>query len=218
MAPYLLEILSIRYTDRVMTSKRKAGSARGSARGDRLPIPVPGEPHPFVASPQSRELSEFEFSLIILMFGFMRWVENCMEAASFRGLNALDALVLHAANHRARRRRLADICMVLNIDDSHLVSYSLKKLVAAGLVKVLPIGRERHFETTPLGDEACIGYRKVRERFLVPSLAWLSAERNMVHDAGAFLRTMTAIYDQAGRFATAESNAAPKPPPLHTKR
>ena len=42
-----------------------------------------------MASPQSRELSELEFLLIILMFGFMRWVENCMEAASFRELNAL---------------------------------------------------------------------------------------------------------------------------------
>ena len=201
-----------------MTARRKPAVRTASARGDRLPKPVPGEPHPFVASPQSRELSEFEFSLIILTFGFMRWVQNCMEAASFRGLNSLDVLVLHTVNHRARGRRLAEVCMVLNIDDTHLVSYSIKKLVAAGLVKVLPIGRERHFETTPLGDEACIGYRKVREQFLVPSLAWLSGERNMVHDAGAFARTMTAIYDQAGRFATAESHAAPRRPPLHTKR
>jgi predicted MarR family transcription regulator len=108
--------------------------------------------------------------------------------------------------------------MVLNIDDTHLVSYALKKLVAADLVKVRPTGRERHYETTPLGDEACIAYRKVREKFLVPSLAWVSGERNMVRDTGAFLRTMTAIYDQAGRFATAESSAAPQKPPLHTKR
>ena len=183
-----------------------------------LPVPVPGQPHPFVASPQSHELSEFEYALIILAFGFMRWVENCMEAAGFRGLNPLDVLVLHTVNHRARGRRLAEVCMVLNIDDTHLVSYALKKLVAAGLVKVLPTGRERHFETTPLGDEACIAYRKVREKFLVPSVAWLSGERSMVRDTGAFLRTMTAIYDQAGRFATAESSATPKAPPLHTKR
>jgi hypothetical protein len=31
------------------------------------------------------------------------------------------------------------------------------------------------------------------------------------------MRTMTAIYDQAGRFATAESTDAPQAP-LHTKR
>jgi predicted MarR family transcription regulator len=200
-----------------MSSQQKA-SRRATRGASKLPVPVPGQPHPFVASSQSHELSEFEFSLIIATFGFMRWVENCMEAANFRGLNSLDVLVLHTVNHRARGRRLAEVCMVLNIDDTHLVSYSLKKLVAAGLVKVLPTGRERHFETTPVGDEACIAYRKVREKFLVPSLAWLSGERNMVRDAGGFLRTMTALYDQAGRFATAESSGAPKPPPLHTKR
>jgi predicted MarR family transcription regulator len=202
--------ISRRGTDRKKASRRSRSATSA--------VPVPGQPHPFGASPQSHELSEFEYSLIILSFGFMRWVENCMEAASFRGLNSMDVLVLHTVNHRARGRRLAEVCMVLNVDDTHLVSYSLKKLVAADLVKVLPIGRERHFETTPRGDEACMAYRKVREKFLVPSLAWLSGERNMVHDAGAFMRTMTAIYDQAGRFATAESSVAPKTPPLHTKR
>jgi len=203
------------------SDRRGSGRKRTSRRAEAapaLPVPVPRQPHPFTASPQSHELSGFEFSLIIVAFGFMRWVENCMEAANFRGLNSLDVLVLHTVNHRARGRRLAEVCMVLNIDDTHLVSYSLKKLVAAKLVQVLPTGRERHFETTPLGDEACMGYRKVREKFLVPSLAWLSGERNMLRDAGAFLRTMTAIYDQAGRFATAESSAAPQSPPLHTKR
>lgn len=179
--------------------------------------PVPGEPHPFRASAQSGELSEFEFALIILMFGFQRWVVHCMEAARYRGLGALDILVLHAVNHRARGRRLSEICMVLNVDDTHLVAYALKKLVASGLVKVNARGRERHYESTATGDEACMEYRRVRETILIPALSWLSGERNVVRDAGAFMRTMTAIYDQAGRFATAQSAGSPAPP-LHTKR
>lgn len=192
-------------------------SRRKPARSRAVPVPVPTEPHPFVASAQSRELSEFEFSLIILMFGFQRWVVNCMEAAGFRGVNALDILVLHAVNHRARGRRLSEICMVLNIDDTHLVAYALKKLVAAGLVAISAQGRERHFETTPMGDRACMEYRQIREMFLIPALSWLSGERSVVRDAGAFMRTMTAIYDQAGRFATAGSATAPRTT-LHTKR
>jgi len=32
-----------------------------------------------------------------------------------RGLNALDILVMHTVNHRARGKRLSEICMVLNI-------------------------------------------------------------------------------------------------------
>jgi predicted MarR family transcription regulator len=172
----------------------------------------------FVPNAASRDLSEFEYALIILTYGFQRWVENCMEAANVRGLNALDILVLHAVNHRARGRRLAEICMVLNIDDTHLVAYALKKLAAAHLVLVTPRGRERHFETTAKGEAACLAYRVVREDFLVPSLAWVAGRHDTVRDTAGFLRTMTALYDQAGRFATAASAGAPKTPPLHTKR
>ena len=166
----------------------------------------------------SQDLSEFEYALIILTNGFQRWVEHCMEAAKVRGLNSLDILVLHAVNHRARGRRLAEICMVLNIDDTHLVAYALKKLAAANLVLVTPKGRERHFETTATGESACIAYRRVRENFLVPSLSWLAGRHDTVRESAGFLRTMTALYDQAGRFATAESADQPRLPPVHTKR
>ena len=154
---------------------------------------------------------------IILTYGFQRWVVSCMEAANVRGLGALDVLVLHTVNHRARNRRLSEICMVLNIDDTHLVAYALKKLVAAGLVAVSRRGRERHYQTTPAGDAACLDYRHVREKFLVPSLSWLSDSGSVLPNMAAFLRTMTGLYDQAGRFATAASLEQPKPPPVRTK-
>ncbi len=141
-----------------------------------------------------------------------------MQAAGVRGLNALDILVLHSVNHRARGRRLSEICMVLNIDDSHLVAYSLKKLAAAHLVLVTPKGRERHYETTPKGETACVDYRGMRENYLVPSLSWVAGRHDTVRDTAGFLRTMTALYDQAGRFATAATAGQPKLPPVHTKR
>ncbi|MDB6082467.1 MAG: hypothetical protein JWN43_348 [Gammaproteobacteria bacterium] len=163
-------------------------------------------------------LSGFEYSLIILMYGFSSWVENCMAAAHVRGLGALDILVLHAVNHRARGRRLSEIGMVLNIDDTHLVGYALKKLVAAELVEVRRIGRERHYETTALGDQVCFRYRQVRDEHLVSSLSWMADAGGELSRAAAVLRTVTALYDQAGRFATAESHGQPRPPPVRTKR
>lgn len=172
----------------------------------------------FVPSDISKDLSDFEFSLFTLMFGFQSWTENCMSAADVRGLNSLDILVLHAVNHRARGRKQTEICMVLNIEDSHLVAYALKKLVAADLVQSTAEGRERHFETTAKGSEACLGYRRVREEFLVPSLSWIAAGKNTIPETAGFLRTMTALYAQAGRFATAATAGKPKSPPVHTKR
>lgn len=164
---------------------------------------APGARASFRPSALSAQLSDFEFTLIILTHGFARWVEKCMEAAGSRGLSALDILVLHTVNHRARDRRVTDICMVLNVDDLHLVTYALKKLQAAGLVETRAIGRERHFRSTAAGDEACLNYRRIREQFLVPSLSWIAEGRDVVPDVAAFLRTMTALYDQAGRFALA---------------
>ena len=163
-------------------------------------------------------LSEFEFTLIIVMFGFTRWVETCMGAANVRGLSALDTLVLHAVNHRARGRRLSEICTVLNIDESHLVAYALKKLAAAGLVEFDTRGREHHYATTPAGDHACLAYRRVREEFLVRSLALLGDGGADLERIGTFLRAMSGLYDQAGRFATASSIRQPRVPALHTKR
>jgi len=169
-------------------------------------------------SPMSLELSDFEYSLVTLIFGFQSWVEKCMDAADFRGLNSLDILVLHAVNHRARKRRQAEICMVLNVDDPHLVAYSLKKLTAADLVKAQMVGRERHYETTDRGEQACLAYRKVREEFLVPSMAWIADGEDLVKKASGFARAMTALYAQAGRSATAATAGLPKSPPVHTKR
>lgn len=193
-----------------MTRSRTA--ARRGARGAAQAPPSPG----LQPSALSRQLSDLEFTLIILSHGFSRWVAKCMEAAGIRGLSALDILVLHAVNHRARDRRVSDICMVLNIDDPHLVTYALKKLQAAGLVATTTLGRERHYSATGAGDDACLAYRRVREDFLVPSLSWIAEGREVVPDVAAFLRTMTALYDQAGRFALA-ANAGPVAPPLRTK-
>ena len=182
------------------------------------PAPAAAPPDAFVPTGASQDLSSFEFTLITLMFGFQSWVQACMDAAGFRGLSPMDILVLHAVDHRARSRKLADICMVLNIDDTHLVAYALKKLLAAGLVAATVTGRERHFATTPAGEQACLAYRRVREEHLVPSLAWLTDRDGGLAESTGRMRTLTALYAQAGRFATAATAGQPRPAPLHTKR
>src|SRR3978361_2141106 len=88
-----------------------------------------------LVSTKSRELSEFEFGLIVAGHAFNRWVVRCMAAAGVKDLTALDVLLLHHVNHRAREKKLGDISFMLNIEDTHLVSYSLKKLVAMRMVE-----------------------------------------------------------------------------------
>jgi predicted MarR family transcription regulator len=153
-----------------------------------------------LVSPKSVELSEFEFGLIVAWNAFSRWAVRCMAAAGLRDLTITDVLLLHHVNHRARGKKLADICFVLNYEDTHVVAYSLKKLVAAGLVRTERIGKEAHYSPTEAGERFVQQYRQVREQCLVDNL---DAEHNTeIGDAARLLRTMSGLYDQAARAAT----------------
>jgi predicted MarR family transcription regulator len=150
--------------------------------------------------PRSVELSEFEFGLIVAWNAFSRWAMRCMAAAGCPELTITDVLVLHHINHRARNKKLADICFMLNYEDTHVVGYSLKKLVAAGLARGDKQGKEVFYSPTPAGEAAVTRYRGVRETCLLDNL---DVERN--HDVGEvarLLRTLSGLYDQAARAAT----------------
>src|SRR6478752_8090337 len=83
----------------------------------------------------AQRLSTFEYDLITVMFVFFRLIETCMNASDVIGLNSLDILILHALNRRPKGQRLSEIGVVMNIDDTHLIAYSLKKLMNAKLVE-----------------------------------------------------------------------------------
>lgn len=153
-----------------------------------------------LVSPQSVELSEFEFGLIVAWNAFSRWAIRCMAAAGCPDLTITDVLVLHHINHRARNKKLADICFVLNYEDTHVVAYSLKKLVAAGLAQAEKIGKEVFYSPSAQGEAVVQQYRTVREQCLVQSLdTELNAD---IGQLARLLRTMSGMYDQAARAAT----------------
>lgn len=149
---------------------------------------------------QGAELSELEFGLIVAGNAFQRWVTRCMAAAGVPDLAHLDVLVLHTVNHRARDKRLADICFVLNIDDQHLVSYALKKLEKLGLVERARKGKEVLYASSEAGRAACTRYREVRERCLIEALA--VTNNRELSEAARLLRALSGLYDQAARAAT----------------
>ena len=153
-----------------------------------------------LVSPRSTELSEFEFGLIVAWNAFARWAVRCMAAAGKADMTITDVLLLHHVNHRARNKKLADICFVLNYEDTHVVVYSLKKLVAAGLVQADKQGKEVVYSPTPAGEQLVQRYRALRETCLVDSL---DVERNAdIGDVARLMRTMSGLYDQAARAAS----------------
>jgi predicted MarR family transcription regulator len=188
------------------TSKAKArtAGAKGESQEKRRPT-QPTRPQGIVSSShlvssRSPELSEFEFGLIVAWNGFSRWVVRCMAAAGYADLTTADVLLLHHIYHRARNKKLADICFVLNYEDTHIVAYSLKKLVAAGLAKAEKIGKEVFYSPTAEGERAVQAYKDIRDACLVDSLDPKLNEAT--GELARLLRTMSGMYDQAARAAT----------------
>lgn len=155
-----------------------------------------------LVSDKSPELSEFEFGLIIASHAFGRWMIRCMAAAGVKDMTETEILVLHHVNHRAREKKLADICFVLNIEDTHVVSYALKKLSNLDLVSSGRRGKEVFWSTTRAGAQLCERYRQVREACLMPGFSGSEEENLRIGDLAKLLRTLSGRYDQGARAAS----------------
>lgn len=170
-------------------------------RADQMPDPhtaIVSSSH--LVSPRSAEMSELEFGLIVSWNAFSRWAVRCMAAAGVPDLTITDVLVLHHINHRARNKKLADVCFVLNYEDTHVVSYALKKLVASGLAAGDKVGKEVFYSPTAKGEAVVQRYREVREQCLINSV---DGDMNPhIAELARFLRMMSGMYDQAARAAT----------------
>ena len=146
-------------------------------------------------------LSEMEFALTVAQNAFARWMVRCMDAAGLTGLTPLEVLVLHSAHHRERAKTLGDLCTVLNIEDTHVVSYAIKKLVSLDLVIAGKRGKEKTVKIADKGAEACDKYKEVREALLVSSIQSMGLEEADVSQIAAMLRALSGQYDQAARGA-----------------
>lgn len=154
-----------------------------------------------LASGRATELSELEFGLIVAGNAFNRWMVRCMNAAGLPELSPLDVLVLHSVNHRNRAKKSADICLVLNVEDSHTVTYSLKKLLKHGVVVSEKRGKETYYSVTEQGEATCQRYSEIRENCLIDSLRTLGFSGEDLGAVASFLRGISGLYDQAARSA-----------------
>ena len=159
-----------------------------------------------LVSDEAAELSEFEFGLITAGNAFNRWIVRCMAAAGWPELSTTDVLVLHSVNHRERAKRQGDICFVLNIEDTHTVTYALKKLQRLGLVESTRQGKESFWRVSAEGAAACQRYREVREACLLEVFQAFAGERRdglnaEIGGSADLLRALSGLYDQAARAA-----------------
>lgn len=154
-----------------------------------------------LVSDSSVELSELEYGLIMAGNAFNRWMVRCMSAAGAKDMTAVEVSLLHHVSHRERKKKLADICFVLNIEDTHVATYALKKLIALGYVESEKIGKEVFFSVTPAGRDLCLKYREVREHCLIETLKDSGVTNEQIGEAAQLLRHASGLYDTAARAA-----------------
>jgi len=127
-----------------------------------------------LVSETSAELSEFEYGLIMAGNAFNRWMVRCMSAAGAKDMTAVEVSLLHHVSHRDRKKKIADICFVLNIEDTHVA---------------------------PAGRELCGKYREVRESCLISTLKESGLTNEQIGEAAQLLRNASGLYDTAARAA-----------------
>ncbi|MGC9368330.1 MAG: winged helix DNA-binding protein [Paracoccaceae bacterium] len=161
--------------------------------------PVVSSAH--LANSELPELSEVEFAITMANHAFQRWMTRCADAAGASGMAPLEVLVLHLVHHRERPKTLADICLVLNVEDTHLVNYALRKLRERGLVETGKKGKEKTVSITEAGAALCARYAKVREALLVKGVLATGLDPEEMSRLAALMRALSGIYDQAARAA-----------------
>jgi len=182
-------------------TKKQADKAENGALARRSGSRTPIVSSAHLVSPHSSETSEFEFGLIVAGNAFHRWIVHCMSAAGLKDLTPLDVLVLHHVTHRARNKRLSDICFIMNVEDTHLINYSLKKLQNLGVVEASKNGKEVTYSSTDTGRGFVQRYREIRESCLIDAM---NADEGLNRDIGELarlLRVLSGMYDQAARAA-----------------
>ena len=101
---------------------------------------------------------------------FDRWIVRCMAAAGLPDLTRTDVMVFHHVYHRQRPKKLADICFTLNVEDTHIVSYALKKLERLGMVQGERASKEVFYSVTEEGSTVLKRYAEIREQCLTSGL------------------------------------------------
>lgn len=146
-------------------------------------------------------MSEVEYGLILASHAFSRWMVRCMAAAGLPGLSPIEVLILHSIRHRDREKKLADICLVLDIEDTHIATYAIRKLENAGLLTTGKAAKEKTVKITAKGAEACARYAQICERLLVDSTANARPSEEALSEVAALLRFMSGAFNQATRSA-----------------
>ena len=154
-------------------------------------------------TPHEISVTELEYSLFRVYEAFLRWQSECLAAVSGKRLSGPDNAVLHVIRMNDRSKAITEIARLLNRDDIANLQYSIRKLLAAGLIEKTGDSAKKgvRYQVTAEGRDVTERYAKLRKALLMKLTRAFGDWESQVDDASRVLDLMTGIYDQAARVA-----------------
>ena len=84
---------------------------------------------------EETKLTNFEFHLWRVFYGFMRWQEGCEKVANQTDPTGSELSILHIIRMKGRPKTLHELMRLLNRDDNFNITYSLKTLIKNGFIR-----------------------------------------------------------------------------------
>lgn len=145
--------------------------------------------------------TEFEFALMRCYEAFGRWQGECLASVSdFRGSGPENAL-LHIVRMNERAKTIKELARLTNRDDIPNIQYSMRKLVAEGLVEKRGSGRTGvTYQATAKGKQVTEQYGAVRKQLLIDQISSLPRFESRLAEAGHSLNILAGIYEEISRI------------------
>ena len=153
-------------------------------------------------------LSEMELALTVLWNSVRRWMSQRSKGSVVNGLSDLDVFLLHLLIYRNRPLRGIDLAFALSVDDMHLVTYSLKKLVRLGMIGSERIGKEVFYFPAETGLNHYSEFLDDRSRYLEPAMKYVTSGEFDIEELSSLLRALSGVYEQAARAAASAKGEA----------
>lgn len=148
------------------------------------------------------DTTELEFALMRAFEGFGRWQSECLAAVSPHAATGPENALLHIIRMNERPKTIKDLARLTNRDDVPNIQYSLRKLIAAGLVERKGAGRSGvTYEVTEEGRQVTEDYGAVRRRLLIQAVETVPGFADRLAEATRTLNLLSGIYEEVARVA-----------------
>lgn len=156
-------------------------------------------------TPLEAVTTEFEWALLRWYQAFDHYTLLALNMLGFHGMTTSESLIMNIVRLHDRPKPANMIASLLNREDIQNVQYSLRKLLAAGLIVKAEgaTGKNANLMVTNKGRRLCDEFASLRRQLLITHVAQLgNAEARLLYSAKT-VSMLTGLYDEVGRTSTA---------------